>query len=265
MNVSKVEHFIYGPTPKKGYSKRARSTNINPDEYERLIGYYIPMDPSYVKSDDMTRSEARVVASVPAMEAAYFSKIFRREKLDEKGRTGILTHTLIINRSDLVKGLSYEDVDQAMTEFEEKNGIPIGDMPQLEINWEERPMDEEISKVRNLISKDSVKRLMDGYIKDPTVKFVITCKGSEQRDRIRLGYSLSKFLDLKLKVVPISFMTEPPLSMATSRCNMIISKTPLALPQKGWRGVSSLVDGLGVGAGQSSSELGSAMLDKIYS
>ena len=105
---------------------------------------------------------------------------------------------------------------------------------------------------------------MDGYLKDSAVKFVITSKGSEQRDRIKLGYSLSKFLDLKLKVVPISFMSEPPLSMATSRCNLIISKMPLTLPQMGWRAVSSLVDGMATNGGQTSCEIGNAMLDKIY-
>ncbi|OPY32589.1 MAG: hypothetical protein A4E32_01171 [Methanomassiliicoccales archaeon PtaU1.Bin124] len=264
MTVTSVEHFIYGPVPKKGYSKRARSSNINPDEYERFIGYYIPLDPNYVKAEDVFTAEARLVASVPALEGVYFSKIFRRNKLDEKGRTGILTHTLLIPRSALAQGLSYYDVEKALVADEEKNGIPIGEVPKLDINWEPVPLEEEIAPLKSLISKESVNRLVDGFVKDPQVKFVVTCKGTEQKDRIKLGYMLSKLLDIQLGLVPITFMTEPPLSLSTSRCNLVLSKLPLTLPQRGWRAISSLVDPSS-GLGGASSEKAKEMIEKIYS
>lgn len=264
MNTTSVEHFIYGPVPKKGYSKRARSANINPDEYERYIGYYIPIDPNYVKAEDVFSAEARVVSSVPMMEAVYFSKIFRRNKLDEKGRTGILTHTLLIPRSALSEGLSYYDVEKAMTAFEAKNGIPIGEMPKLDIEWEPMVMANEIASLKSMISKESVNRLVDGFVKDPQVKFVVTCKGTEQKERIKLGYMLSQFLDIQLNLVPITFISEPPLSLSSSRCNLVLSKLPLTLPQRGWRAISSLVDPV-AGMGGASSAKAKEMIEKIYS
>ena len=262
MNSTKVEHFIYGPVPKKGYSKRARSSNINPDEYERMLGYYIPLDPNYVKADDIFSNEARLIASVPSLEAMYFSKIFRRSKLDEKGRTGILTHTLLVPRSALVQGLAYADIAKAIQEHEDKNGIPIGEMPLLEIGWEPKPLEAEIEGLRTLISKESLNRMVDGFVKDPQMKFVLTCKGSEQKDRIRLGEMLSKFLDIRLGV-PIIFLSEPPLSLSSCQCNLIVSKLPLSLPQRGWRAISSLVD-VSAGGSASSSEKAKELIEKLY-
>lgn len=263
MNLTKVEHFIYGPVPKKGYAKRARSLNINPDEYERMLGYYIPLDPNYVKADDIYANEARLIAAVPSLDAVYYSKIFRRNKLDEKGRTGILTHTLLVPRSALVQGLAYADIAKAMQEHEDKFGIPIGDMAPLEINWEPRPLESEIEGLKTLISKDSLNRMVDGFVKDPKMKFVLTSKGSEQKDRIRLGEMLSKFLDIKLGVVPISFLSEPPLSLSSCQCNLIVSKLPLSLPQHGWRAISSLVDVSATGTA-SSSEKAKELIEKLY-
>jgi hypothetical protein len=264
MNTTSVEHFIYGPVPKKGYAKRARSANINPDEYERFLGYYIPIDPAYVRSDDMFNSEARLVASTPSLDAVYFSKIFRRSKLDEKGRSGILTHTLLVPRKALMDGLSYHDVERAIAEHEVKYGIPLGEMAPIDIEWGPTEFEDEISGMRPLISKETLNRLVDGYAKDPKVKFVITCRGTEQRDRIKLGYMLSKFLDINLDLVPISFLSEPPLTLVDTQCNLVLTKLPLTIPQKGWRAVSSLVDA-SPNTSASSSQKAKEIIDRMYS
>jgi hypothetical protein len=264
MSTTRVEHFIYGPVPKKGYAKRARSENINPDEYERFLAYYIPIDPAYVRTDDIMHSEARLVASSPSHDAVYFSKIMRRSKLDEKGRSGILTHTLLVPRKDLVDGLSYYDVEKAVADHEATKGIPIGEMEPLEINWLPVPFEREIEGLRLLISKETLNRLVDGYAKDPKVKFVITCRGTEQRDRIRLGYMLSKFLDINLGLVPISFLSEPPLSLQDTQCNLVLTNLPLTIPQKGWRAVSSLVDA-SPNSTASSSAKAKELIDRMYS
>jgi len=126
------------------------------------------------------------------------------------------------------------------------------------------PVEQEVASLRSLISKESVNRLVDGFAKDPQVKFVITCKGTEQKDRIKLGYMLSKLLDIQLGVQHITFQTEPPLSLSTSRCNIVLSKLPLTVPQRGWRAISSLVDP-GATAGGSSSEKAKEIIEKLYS
>jgi len=264
MKVTLAEHFIYGPVPKKGYAKRARSPNISPDEYERFLGYYIPIDPAYVSAEDMFRSEARFIGSARGSEGVYFSKIFRRNKLDEKGRSGILTHTLLVPRSALEQGLSYDDVEKAVNRHEERFGIPLGDMAPIEIEWEPVPFEKEVEGMKHLISKATMNRLVDGFTKDPKVKFVITCRGTEQRDRIRLGYMLSKFLDINLGLVPISFLSEPPLSLQDSQCNLVLTKIPLTVPQKGWRAVSSLVDATS-GSDENSSQKAKELIDRMYS
>ena len=264
MSTTRVEHFIYGPVPKKGYAKRARSTNINPDEYERFLGYYIPIDPAYVRTDDIMHSEARLVASSPSHDAVYFSKIMRRSKLDEKGRSGILTHTLLIPRQALVDGLSYYDVERAVADHEAAHGIPMGDMQPMEIDWEPVPLEKEIEGLRPLISRETMNRLVDGYAKDLKVKFVITCRGTEQRDRIGLGYMLSKLLDIELGLVPIAFLSEPPLSLQDTQCNLVLTKLPLTIPQKGWRAVSSLVDPSPTST-SSTSARAKGIIERIYS
>jgi hypothetical protein len=107
-------------------------------------------------------------------------------------------------------------------------------------------------------------RLVDGYAKDPKVKFVITCRGTEQRDRIRLGYMLSKFLDIHLGLVPMSFLSEPPLTLVDTQCNLVLTKLPLTIPQKGWRAVSSLVDA-SPNSSASSSQKAKEIIERMYS
>ena len=259
-------HFLYGPAPKKGYSKRAVSPDIYPDEYERLMGCYIPFDPAYLRADDVTEREARAVVSVPAIGGIYFSRIFRRHKLDEKGRTGILAHTVLIPRASLSEGLSYGDIDKALVAFENANGIPLGDIPKLEITWEGDKTSSEMSRSRSLISKDSFNRLANAYRGDKNAKVILTSKGTPHRERAELGYAISRFLDLKLKVVPISFLTEPPLSLVNSNFNLVVTNMPLNVPPRiGWRPIDSKGAASGVdGQGSVGEEGITQALEEIY-
>jgi hypothetical protein len=106
--------------------------------------------------------------------------------------------------------------------------------------------------------------LVDGYAKDPKMKFVVTCRGTEQRDRIRLGYMLSKFLDIHLGLVPVLTLSEPPLMLADSQCNLVLTKLPLSVPQRGWRAVSSLVDSSPASTA-SSSQKAKDIIERLYS
>ena len=251
MTSISVPHFIYGPTPKKGYSKRAVSPDIFPEEYERLLGCYIPFDPAYLRADDVNEKEARAIVSIPSADCVYFSRIFRRHKLDEKNRTGILTHTIQVPRTVLSEGLSYKDIERSLIEFENTNGIPVGEIPKLEISWTEDGTSSEISQSRALISRDSLDRLANAYGNDPNAKIFLTCKGTHYSERAQLGYALSRFIDLKLKIAPISIMTEPPLSLNNAYFNLIVSNIPIHIPPRiGWRpidakGSSSGIDSKG--------------------
>jgi len=240
MSSIQVPHFLYGPTPKKGYSKRAVSPDIVPEEYERLLGCYIPFDPVCLRADDVAGREARAVVSVPELECVFFSRLYRRHKLDEKGRTGVLTHTVSLPRKALLQGLCYSEVETAMAGFEAENGVPIGDIPKLEIKWDGDDSAQEKTRGKPLIKRDSLSRLAEGYRKEANVKFVMTCRGTQPKERMTLGYSLSRLLDLELQVVPISFLTEAPLSLNNSYFNLILVSIPLFVPPRiGWRTIDS--------------------------
>jgi len=260
-----VPHFIYGPVPKKGYSKRAVSPDIYPEEYEHLLGSYIPVDPTYLRTGDVSNHEARIIASVPQNDCIYFSRIFRRPRLDEKGRTGILTHTVLLPRKELENGLSYNDVEEALKNFEVMNPeIKIGNMPLLEISWEKQAS--ELMKMKSLISKDSLTRLAEGFTKEPNLKYAVTCKGMEPPQRMELGYALSRFFDIELKLVPISLITEPPLTIANSPFNLVLSHMKMPIPPRiGWNVISTHAGSELSGMSASSKEVMKKAIDDLFS
>ena len=233
MSILVCDHFIYGPVPKKGYAIRAKSKNANLSEAkETLKGYFVPIPPTVFK--DMVH-EARIIKSSTCREKIFFSRIFQRAKLDEKARTGMLSHTVIIPKNKLSEGLTYKDIDNAMLNFEKNYGIPVGDVSQLELPCEKKDVDGDIANISNIMAKESLMKITDTMYKKPDSKIFIIFKGSTSNDRISLAYGISKLLDIQFKI-PISVSTEAPLPLIIDFfCNVVISNFMIELkPDRGW-------------------------------
>ncbi len=240
-----VEHFIYGPVPKKGYAVRAESPNAHAGEYKEILkGYFVPIDPIFMKDYS---HEARMIVSSPEMEQVIFSRIFKRRKVDDKGRGGILNHTAIIPRKALENGLSYKRIDEIMSDFERENGIPIGGLQPLEISYE-RGEDEDTANVHNVISKSSLEKIIDSFQKNQRSKLFMISKNSTFEVRIELAYALSKIIDIKLKLAALKIITDPPLPLILEIFpNVVISGRMIHLkPNRGWFVVKPFKEEMGI-------------------
>ena len=229
-----LSHFIYGPTPKKGYSIRAQSSSSIVHEFEEITNKFIvPINPDMVGGMD---HEVRMICDAPKSQFIYFSRIFKRGKLDERGRSGILNHAVAIPREILNKNLSYSEVTKAMIRFEEDQGIPIGDMPPLSVEWDEKGEDEDIKNAPQYISKESLKKIVNALLEKKNPKIFIIYKRSSFGDRINLAHSISKVLEVKFNINGLKIITEPPLPLLIDIFpNIVISKVMIGLkPNKGW-------------------------------
>jgi len=244
MRTEKLEHFLYGPVPGKGYSIRAESPAAHVQDYKELCrGFFVPIDPSFLK--DFTH-EARMILSAPNMGYIYFSRIFKGTKLDDKGRSGILSHTVAVPTNFMKEGLSYYALESALTDFEKNNGIPNGEMPALNVEWDdESDSDPDTADMQRRISKESLKKVIEVLQKGNSRIFLIH-KASTFRERIELSYAISKTVDIKLQVKPLTIVTEPPLPLILdSVADIIISPRMISLKaNKGWAVIKPFKEGV---------------------
>ena len=229
-----LSHFIYGPAPKKGYTIRAQSSSSAVHEFEEITNrFFVPINPNMVEGMSY---EVRMICDTPKSQYIYFSRIFKRAKLDERGRTGILNHTVVIPKEHLNKNLSYRDITNAMVKFEEEQGIPIGNISPLSVEWDEKGGDEDIKNAPRYISKESLKKIVNALLEKRNPKVFIIYKRSSFEDRINLAYSLSKVLEVKFNIGGLKIITEPPLPLLIDIFpNIVISKVMIGLkPNRGW-------------------------------
>lgn len=236
METVKLEHFIYGPTPKKGYSVRAKSQSFSTQEYKDISkGFYVPLDPALLKTQD---HEARIVISAPQRDLIFFVRIFKREKLDEKGRSGIISHGVRIPKSLFSEGLAFKDIEKSLTDFEKSNRIPVGDLNPLEIAYQkiEERSDPDTADMPSLISKESLNKIINTFTDKPETKVFLVHKKSDPVYRMNLAIALSKTLDVNLRVAPLLIITEPPLPLITEILfNVIVSSMMIPLKTNaGW-------------------------------
>ena len=229
-----LEHFIYGPVPKKGYAIRAESDKADAAGYKEIFhGYFVPIDPVFLKDYSC---ESRMIVSVPQLDKILFSRIFKRGRLDDKGRGGILNHTLIVPRAAFEKGLSYKMLDEVMLDFERENGIPVGKMPTIELKYSSKRNDEDIEDINNIISKRSMEKIIKAIQKDRKSKVFLVAKNSTHEIRRKVAYAVSKVVEIQLNLAPLRILTDPPLPLILDNFpNVVVSGKMVHLkPNRGW-------------------------------
>jgi len=228
MRTENFEQFIYAPMPLKGYSIRASSKSANPQHYkERCRGYFVPVDPTLFREGT---AEALVIMSDVTKNIVYFSRLFRVERLDERGRSGFVSHTVIIPLEILKMGLPYITVEAHMKKYIESQ-IPTGEIPQLSVTWEEGK-DRDLEDVNSKISKKSLERIIGNLRKEGGKVFVIA-KDSTTRQRMDIAYVISKVVDIRIGIRPLAILTEPPLPLIRDLIgNVVISRSMISLPPK---------------------------------
>jgi len=219
-----LEHFVYGSY--EGYQMKAYSSGVDLDVHtEPFQGMFLPIKQSDVKNV----SEIRMI--LPLEDAHILSRILKGGT-DDHGRPTMANHSAIIPRQLLKDGtVSYEDVDQAMAEFEPDGLGLIGDIPPLTISI--RSTSTDISEIKQYLRKEVIKNLIDHYVEGDDKKIFLYYKSSDQLKRMRVAFLLSRLIDIELNITPLAIFTDIPYGGAKNIFNLVISRVMLDIKPGG--------------------------------
>jgi hypothetical protein len=232
---AQLEHFLYGPSP-GGIKVRAASANINPKQYEALCFDYFPTDERFIGQMGSQDRECRIIVDMPRADSIFFTRIFRRENLDEAGRPGLLNHTLLVPKALLRQGLTYADLDDAMAALDKTPKTPLGSILPLDVSYGLHSAQQEMAPIRGLMSEKALDDLLNFYTKTPQMRMCITLQGAE-KERRALGYGLSRLLDLESGMVAISMSSAAIMGkyMEGTFCNLMIISVEIMIKSNiGW-------------------------------
>jgi len=202
LSTVSLNHIIYAAIPYKGYGVRAWSSKDKLEGFRQAFReWYAPFEQSIIRPG----YEARAIVKTSTDEL-YLARIFLKDKMDEKGRTSVVSHIVEIPVTLLKDGLPLELVDGEMIKLT-MTSIGIGEIPKIEINWEKNE-DPDIKYLREHVDENIAEKILEGYTK-PRPKLVIIYK-RDYWERIKLAYALTKLLlEANIKVFSI-FSDIPP-------------------------------------------------------
>ena len=215
-----IQHIIYTIIPYKGYGIRAWSPEIDVSGVrEDFMDWLVPYDQGMFKGG----YEARALLMSPRG-VLYLSRIFLGSKLDELKRDGVVSHIAAIPSELLEQGLTMIDVEKAMIDYVGRHGIGLKEVEPIELEWSPPSVDPEISYLRNIISREQTRKILEGFNK-PNPKIAIVYKRGVW-DRIKLSYSIARLLWMH-GLRPFMVLSDRPLDHVTLVFNnlaMIISR-----------------------------------------
>ncbi len=236
MPSDSLDHMIYAPVPFKGYAIRAKSPAVVEEEFkEAARDWFVPFDETLYADYSY---QSRVVINPFSSKKLFFSRTFRRPKLDDLGRDGQVCHMVSISKDLLSQGLSLKDVDESLASFEDKTGIPVGSMESLGVSWD-GDEDRDLDGMNSIVPEDSAKKLIaffSGKDGGSDTKVLVVFKRS-YRERIGLCVMLGKFL-YKLDLLPSFTVTsDPPMEVILNTySNIVLSEyVPHLKPNSNWK------------------------------
>jgi len=255
-NTIKLEHYVYGSH--QGYRLKAWSKGADAENnIEPFKGMMLPIKQSDVKH----MTEIRAILPC-GWDIILLSRIILGG-VDDHARGTIANHVAIIPRKALEEGsLTYQIVDDAMKEFEEKNPDPLDVIPPLDIPDGKHKTD--YSELKNLLPRKVVDNLMSHYEKDKDCKVFIKYLRSNQEQRIKAAYLISMLMDVKMKVNPMFIFTDVPHSGAKKIFNLVMARVMIDIKPGGdWVLITASQNAHGTGDVKKKRKL-KKTLDDIY-
>lgn len=181
MDSLKIEHLVYAPIPYKGYSVRAKSRNASNDVFtSALRDWFIPFDQRIISPGFFERTV------VFENENVYLSRVFAADKLDELGRSGVVSHVAQIPVSFIRDNkISLKMIDEAMGKQVDKHRVPLGDLEPLEV-----PLVEGItrSELAGILPVNAASVITKGVVEEHMRVFVL----SKSVDKLDLIFALTR-------------------------------------------------------------------------
>lgn len=221
----RLQHWVYGASPEKGYGTKAESYDLNPPLYVRhLAGHMTPVRVEKTSSGS-TLIDARMIHPVPSTGEVILS-LLGRGVADEYNRPTIATHSVVIPERLLRSGLlSYSQVERALQEFDRQFPTASGKIPPLEVflRSEEDARAPPGQGIKRLISKAAADTLATRLVSDPHGRTLVLCRGSTNQMRNELLFDLVELLTAGGEIPLFTAISDAPTLSAMNHFRVAIS------------------------------------------
>jgi hypothetical protein len=223
--VVRLEHWIYGASPEKGYGTKAESHGLNGPLYMRYLeNHFTPVRVEKTASGS-TVIDARMIHPAPANDEILLS-VLGRGVADEYNRPTIANHTVVLPLGALRSGrLTLADAEAAVLDFDHRFPKASGKIDPLVVPLRrpDEPRETAGAGLRRLITKAAVDTLASRLLADGQGRTLLLCRGSTHQYRNELLYKLVELLSAGGEIPLFAAISDAPTLSAMNHFRLAIS------------------------------------------
>lgn len=223
----RLEHWIYGASPEKGYGTKAESHGLNgPLYYRYLEGHFTPVRVEKTTSGS-TVINARMIHPAPANDEVLLS-VLERGVADEYNRPTIQNHTIVLPAKLLRTGeVNLGDAEAAAIDFDRRTPKASGRIEPLTVPLHpaRTRADDDANGVglRRFITKAAVDTLASRLLGGEHGRTLLLCRGSTHQYRNELLYRLVDLFNAAGEMPMFTAISDAPTLSAMNHFRLAIS------------------------------------------
>lgn len=223
--VLRLEHWIYGASPEKGYGTKAESHGLNGPLYHRYLGnHFTPVRVEKTASGS-TVIDARMIHPAPANDEVLLS-VLGRGVADEYNRPTIANHTVVLPGALLREGrLTFALAEAAILDYDRRVPKAAGRIDPLTVHLPapDAPRESPGNGIRRLITKAAVDTLVSRFLSDAQGRTLLLCRDSTHQYRNELLYKLVELLHAGGEIPMFTAISDAPTLSAMNHFRLAIS------------------------------------------
>lgn len=221
----KLEHWIYGASPEKGYGTKAESHNLNGPLYARYMdGHFTPVRVEKTTSGT-TVVDARMIHPAAANDEVVLS-ILGRGVADEYNRPTIANHSVVLPGALLRSGrLTFAMAEEAAADFDRRYPKATGKVEPLSVKLgpPREPNAPVAAGLKRVITKPALDTLVTRLLQEPESRTLVLCRGSTNQFRNELLYRLVELFYHVGEIPQFSAISDAPTLSAMNHFRLAIS------------------------------------------
>jgi len=221
----RLEHWIYGASPEKGYGTKAESLGLNGPLYMRYLENHFTPVRVEKTANGSSVIDARMIHPAPANDEVLLS-VLERGTADEYNRPTIQNHTVVIPATALrSKRLTLQDAEAAVIAFDRRFPKATGRVEPIEVELRPAPIEVEPlgTGLRRLITKAAVDTLASRLLSVDAGRTLLLCRGSTHQYRNELLYRLVELFSSGSELPPFTAISDAPTLSAMNHFRLAIS------------------------------------------
>lgn len=218
----RLDHWVYGVTPGKGYDIKAVSSGLNLAFYEEKIqGFYTPIRGESLQDGKV---DLVMVHPAPSLQEVLFSVVGRGPD-DEMGRPTFASHTVVTPLDALRAGtIELETVERALRAYDQAHGNAVGEVPPLEVSTvAPSPLEARTAGLRRCLTLAAAETLVTRLLTSPSGRTLVLMRNSVPEQRIRSLRLLLSALHLGCGLPWFTSMSDAPTASALDHFQVVLS------------------------------------------